>query len=145
MKAPLLSPFCHWSWIVSSCGSKWPPCCSNRQPVPRCAMGHRKLPTSLAAEKPGDPRSWKVYQIDCVDGLSGYPVILVFFDDSFIHCIICITHLSFCHFPWPRVFCPRKVVVQTVASKASSRGSAIGGCKPMSAVKGALFGNDAFV
>lgn len=23
--------------------------------------------------------------------------------DSFIHCIICITHLSLCHFPWPRV------------------------------------------
>ena len=42
-------------------------------------------------------------------------------------------------------FCPRKVVVQSVASKASSRGSAIGGCKPMWVVKGGLFGNDAFV
>lgn len=68
-----------------------------------------------------------------------YPVILVFFDDSFIHCIICITHLSFCHLALATS------VVQSVASKASSRGSAIGGCKPMWAVKGALFGNDAFV
>lgn len=45
-------------------------------------MGDRKLQTPLPAEKPGDPGSWKVYQLDGVDGLSGYPVILVFFDDS---------------------------------------------------------------
>lgn len=95
MKAPLLSPFCHWSWIASSCGSKWPPCCSDRQPVPRCAMGHRKLQTPLAAEKPGDPGSWKVYQLDGVDGLSSCLSVFLMIV-SFYHSY----HLSFWHFPW---------------------------------------------